>query len=418
MINPQSQQVWAAPRRQLLRWTISYAPWNSPKTVVTEKTIAASQREALQSAMKLGVPLSAKRDWQFGWQKIDKDYRQQFLLALSFNVQSGMSAGKALEEVIQSERGHVRQVMEPALAIIKAGGEFSDAIDGLAMFDDATLSILRAGEKLGAMKEAMASAIAHIKKTNHSMKLMIGALMVIIADIVVSSITVFGVQFYQLPQLRTEGITSKDPVVVANFASNLDMAFLLNGILTAFTVVLSIVVTVVVMSYSNKEMREFRQKVDYALHQMPILRDLLRHTAISSTMSICGALLSGGVMLNKALVIVRGSTMSPIVSGYWQRAESHLEHGESVNIALQDENVLERSECLILASHADQMQLAQAMLAISERRDEMAERASSKFGKFAFWTGLLYSGCGVLIALWVSYIQYQAVMASTTSIGG
>lgn len=408
----------ASPRRQLYRWTVSFAPTKSPQTVVQQKMFAATDREALQSAIELGVPLSVKRDWQFGWKKVDKDYRQQFLLALSFNVQSGMSAGKALEEIIKSEHGQARQVLEPALAIIRAGGDFSDAIEGLAIFDGATLSIMRAGEQLGAMKEALTSAMAHIKKVNHSMKLMMGALMVIVMDIAVSALTVFGVQFFQLPKLRDEGITSKDPAAIAEFAQNLNLAFVINGVLVAITVLLTILLTVVAASYANREMRTFREKVDRALHRIPLVRDLLRHTSVSSTMSICSALLSGGVMLSKAIVIVRGSTTSPSVSRYWEMVEMKLENGEPVGGALQDENLLERSECLILASHTDQMQLAQAMFSISERRDEMATRAHKRFGMAAFWGGLMYSGMGVLIALWVSYIQYTAMMASTTSIGG
>lgn len=418
MIIAHKKRPAGSAQRQLYRWTVSYAPKAAPGSYVTENIIAATRREALQEAMELGVPLKVTRDWQFGWKKIDKEYRQQFLLALSFNIASGMSAGKALEVVISSERGHERQLMEPALQIIKAGGEFSDAIDGLGMFDEATLSILRAGERMGAMKEAMSSAIEHMKKTNKSMKLMLSALMVIIMDIGVSATTVFGVQFYQLPKLRDEGITTKDPVALADFTRSLDYAFLLNGILVATTVLLAILVIVVVASYSNKEMREFRAKVDRALHHIPLLRDLLRHTSISSTMAICSALLHGGVMLTKAIVIVRGSTSSPVVSNYWQKIELKLELGEPVGSALQDGELLERSECLILASHTDQMQLSEAMKSISERRDDLATKAQMRFGKFAFWTGMMYSGAGVLIAIWVSYIQYTAMMASTTSIGG
>lgn len=409
---------WASPRVQMYRWTVSYAPKTSPQTVVTVKFISATKREALQSAMELGVPLTAKRDWKFGWLRIDADYRQQFLLALLFNVQSGMSAGKALDEVIQSERGQARQVLEPALEIIKAGGDFSDAIDGLSMFDEATLSILRTGEKLGTMKEAMTSAMAHLKKSSHSMMLMYGALMAIVLDLVIAAVTTFGMQFFQLPKLRSEGISSKDPIVVADFTRSLDWAFLANGALVAITILVSIVVSLVVVAYANKELRDFREKVDRGLHHIPLVRDLLRHTSVSSTMSICSSLLNGGVMLGKALILVRSSTSSPIVAKYWERAETLLEHGEPVGMALQDETLLEHTECRLLLAHKDHLQLGQAMHWISERRDEMATRAQRKFRLFAVTAGIAYASASVVIMMWASYIQYQATMAGSTSIGG
>ena len=395
-------------------YNVRYQSFNDNS--LTEEIVAAvSERAAISHVISKGTPISAKISTSNNV-SISRDYRQQFLLAILFHVKSGLSAGKALEEIIKAETGAIRPQLNPSLYILLAGGAFSDAVMALGMYDSATVAVLRAGERIGAMQQALKSAVDHYEKSAASKKMLYGVLFTLSIDIALSVASTLGIQFSFLPMVEKEGIKGT-PEIMAQFSQNLSIAYAINGFLSLVTIAAIIGIGWIVYAYKQTSNAKLRYSVDRWLASTYLIKDVFSHSAIAMTFSMCGTLLKGGVSLHQSIEIIKGIALSPLVEEYWQTASQRLESGEPVAIALKSP-LLDSSETLIITAHKDSLQLAEAFSGISVKRDELAMRANKKFGMVAFMGAMAYSSISVLIALWASYLQYTAMMSSMMSGGG
>lgn len=120
-----------------------------------ELVIAASRkREAIQMVIDRGgvvldvfeIPVKGPLARLFG-AKVSRSYKQKFLHAIAFNVRSGVSPEKALEQVILGELGETRLVLNQALNALRQGFGFVQSLELLNWFDDSTIAVLKAGER-------------------------------------------------------------------------------------------------------------------------------------------------------------------------------------------------------------------------------------------------------------------------------
>ena len=398
-------------------YAITYVPHAEPNSVVTELLPARSEQQALQQIIPKGIPVSVKVSNRGQRTTVSRDYLQQLLTAVLFHSTSGMSAGRALEEIIKAESGALRAQLNPGLYVLTGGGSFSDAVAALEMYDEATIAILRSGETIGAMEQALKSAIEHHEKAATNKKLLYGVLFGLSIDIFFSVISVYGIQFQYLPMVEKQGISGATPEVAAKFHEHLNIAYWINGGLTAITTLVILFICWLFVAYHQKNSHQLRLKVDNWLSTVPVVRDLFSHAAISRTFLMCSTLLRGGVPIDKGISIILGSSESPVIQSYWQAAKKRLEAGEKVADAMKGD-VLERAEILIIGAHKNSIQLADSLYSISKRRDDLATRANKRFGQLAFFAAMAYSSISVLIALSASYLQYQAMMSSMMNTGG
>jgi type II secretory pathway component PulF len=398
-------------------FVVTYAPFAEPDSLVDETIAAVNKKGAIKQIIPKGIPVSVSESSGRSAVKVTQDYKKQFLRAVLFQTQAGLSAGRALEEIIKESTGSVRHQLNPALFILMAGGSFSDALDALDMYDKATLAIMRAGERIGAMHQALQSAIDHYEKAEVSKKLLFGVLFGLSIDIFFAIASVLGVQFQFLPMVAQQGIKGATPEVVAAFHRNLSLAFWVNGFLTFITIAGILIVGWIFFAYKQRGSEALRYKVDAWLASTPYIKELFSHSAIAITFSMCATLLRGGISLHQAIEIIKGTAKSPLVEKFWETAAIKLESGESVAVALKSP-VLTSSEMLIIAAHKDSKQLAAAFANISTHRDELAIRANKKFGMMAFIGAMIYSSVTVLVALSASYLQYQSMMSGMMDAGG
>jgi len=395
-------------------YSIEYIPKNDIAITQKEYIAARNENEAITQIIHLGTPVECKEVDENTFIKVPNDYKKLFLTAIFFNVESGMSSGKALGAVIRGENGKIRRQLNPALQLLDSGGDFSDAIESLGMYDKAILAILRSGEKIGAMKQALKSAIDQYDQTFASKKLLYGALFGLSIDLLFSIISTYAIQFQFLPMVEKQGISGTDPEVIASFHRNLSIAYGLNTVLTVITTLVLIVILWLVYTYNQKSNIQLRLKVDHFLSTSPYIKHVFAHTAISQTFAMCATLLNGGISFVNAIGIIKGISASPIIEEYWIKVEKSLLSGDLVINAMMSP-ILTPSEVLIISSHKDSAQLATSLKNISVQRNEMAIQANKRFGMSAFIAAMAYSGVSVLIALFASYLQYSSMMSSMTS---
>ena len=92
--------------------------------------------------------------------------------------------------------------------------------------------------------------------------------------------------------------------------------------------------------------------------------------------------------------------------------------GETIARCFSGNTLFSHSEKILLVSHTNREQLAETFGVIANQRRAFAETGARRFSSFAFFGSLMYSAIAVIVTLWVSYLQYTAMMANSNSMGG
>jgi type II secretory pathway component PulF len=335
-------------------------------------------------------------------------FREQFLLGLQFGVEAGLSAGRALEQIIERDTGPHRSRLNSALDALRRGRSFAEAFAALQLFDDATVAIVEAGELTGRMREALASAALHLSKSSALNKMLFGAVSWLMFDLVAAITSIIGTRFGLLPMLSKQGAGQVAPEEAEQFRHAISVATFAHDVLLAGTAVAVVMVLTLTFGYFGRS-ADLRARVDAVLLRLPLIAELLSNAAISATAGVMATLLKGGVAFLPASLITQRGTRLPTVVGYWERARSSVEAGDSVGQALAAAPMAGH-ECTMLRLHRDARQLATCFDLIATQRDELAKKAAKRFQLWAVVGTLLYSGVGVLLVLYVLYIQNQQLL--------
>lgn len=344
--------------------------------------------------------------------RIRKEFRQQFLLSLTFSVDGGMSPGRALEQAIESETGPMRQRLNVGLNALRQGRSFLDALRAVDIYDSTTMAIIEAGEETGTLRQALTTAEAHLQKGNDARKSIIAALSWTGIDLFFAIASILSTRLGLIPYLREQN--AGDTKEAEAMMKALDYATFANDILIAFSVLALFALLAGVYGYFSDN-DGLRARIDAMLLKVPVVRDLMSNTAMSGTCGVMASLLTGGVNFIPATQIAERGTRMMSVIRYWSTARNRVETGESPAAATAMEPFTD-TERMILRSHRDSSQLARAYQLIGLQRDEKAKAASTRFARVAFLTTMAYSSLGVLLVLYVVYLQNESTM--NMSFGG
>ncbi|HEY1057504.1 MAG TPA: type II secretion system F family protein [Limnobacter sp.] len=382
-----------------------------------ELVIAAQKpRDAMQVVMdRGGVVLQfaevkpASGLWRLIKPSVNRSYKQKFLQAMAFNVRSGLSPEKSLEQVILGELGEPRVALNESLNALRQGFGFVQALEVLQWFDDSTLAVLRAGEAAGQLSQALETAVGFYEKGSATLRLMFGAVTWTALDLIMAVSTVIGMRFGLIEQLRKTPILSEDPTKVARYMASLNLAQHVNDgllVLSFLFIVALLYFTLMLLSPDEK----VRAQAFGILERTPVLGGLLVSAGLSATTRVLASLLQGGVTFLNAVQIARKGTLTPSVSRLWADIIARSEIGEHPSSAFSHP-LLDSSERLLIRAHRDQNQLAECLLSVSETREEKANSAAKKFAVIAFIASLLYSGVAVIFSLAVVYLQNEVVLS-------
>lgn len=383
----------------------------NPEYWVCEDILPAINEDAaLQQVIQRGcVPVSAKAV-RSRIRHVTSDYKLKFMLSILFAVQAGASVGAALERTIESETWPLREQLDPALRLLRAGSTFSEAIALLGMYDETTLAILAAGEHTGTMQQSLSAALAHLQRKGNADGLMKSAVGMIVVDVLMAMTSSLTAVFGMLPQAEKQGLQTKDPVALADWDFALNVGYVSNGILLAGAL---IALGFAFMAWAGYEYgtAETREKVERFLRRLPFLGPALLHDAMAVSTSIAGHLLKGGVLFTSAMEITARTIKLPAVRQYWSQVLSLTMGGAPLSSALA-RAPMTPAEQRVVAAHTNSAQLAEAFSQISEYRASQATKANKRFIFGGLMLSFLYSGLGIASTLYVNYIQITSIMSA------
>ncbi len=366
-----------------------------------------------------GIPLSIRQKKPAWYEReyISGKFRRSFLRSLSFHVQAGMSPGRALWIVIEGEGDRKKRIeLEPGLEVLRRGGGFITSIRELRMFDRSVLAILSAGERVGALKEVIESALAHMEEKGKSWKMLTAAIGWLWFDISSSISTVIGVQFGYLPWLETNGIDTKDAKMAAEFKSALETAYFINGFLLAVAILLCLMGVFVVVSLILRS-GKLEAISSAVVRKLPIIRPFIENTAMAETFGIVGRMLKGKVQFDEAVKVAAEATPVKDVANLWKQVLDRVMRGDTVDRAFRNP-IMTRSELIEIGAHQNSDQLATMLMNIGAERGEAAKRGLRQIvvGGVAFV--IIYTFLAAGAAMWVLWVQNKGLTDSLQGISG
>lgn len=339
---------------------------------------------------------------------ITRQYKIDFLTAIDYNMTAGLSASRAFDAVVQAEDGPIRLRLEAGLQVLARGGSFAEAVAATNIYDETTNILLSAGERTGDVKQSLKAAIEHYTSHMANMKGLMALGSLVLVDLVMAIPSVYSVRYQMLPMVEKAGVPQGTPEQLAEFASGLHWAYLINDVLLWSALIAGLLGLGLVSCLFDKSTRDWA----FGLFQrIPVLGAGMRDSALSASQKALGSLLAGGVVLVPAIEITRAGVTHPQVAGYWRTVLDRLVSGDTVSRALRSE-LLDRAELLLLDSHQTQKQLADIMRDISKRRAEAAGVSYKRFGKMTIYTSIGYTLASALSAIYVYTIQASAMSAA------
>lgn len=370
-----------------------------------------------QVVLKGGTIVSLRRDrpvssWRYS---VPKDYRRQLLQATTFSCRGGMSPGRALQSVIENETGPLRSRLEPALAVLTSGGSCYEAIKVIDLYDETTLAIIESGELTGTIVDALETAAKHQDGRAAEQKIMFGAVTWTLMDILFSISGIAGNIWGMLPQAEAS-MENVGPEAAERVEQAIHTAYLLNWALLFGTFVMLTLFAYCAIGVMSKSPK-WRAGADKLLQRIPFFNVAVLESAVASSCTVANSLVKGGVSLITVSDIASRSTRNWQVRLFWDDVMRKLNQGETIARCFAATSLFTNAERLLLVSHTSREQLADTFGQVATQRRLRAEAAAKKFSAFAFFGSLFYSSLAVCVTLWVSYLQYSAMMASNNALG-
>lgn len=353
-----------------------------------------------------GQPIRIRYQKHAWWKKepVGLDYKVRFLRALSFHIKNGRSPGKALELIINSESNSaIRIELNPSLEVLRRGGSFSQALEYLNFYNRTVVSILRGGEAVGEVGNAVDAAVRYLQSKKDSSKQIMAAVGLLGVDVSVALSSVFTLQFVALPWLEKNGLKEAKPERMAEFQAALANAYVASGTMMWITVAVCTALAVILLVgiFGNAKQRLIADK---ALLRIPVLKSLFVHNGVADTFGIVAVMVSGKVALNSAIKTAIGATIVPSVIEYWEIVMRRVLNGMMPASALQG-GLLMRAEELAVSSHQNTEQLAAVLLEISKEREILAKESTEKLIGATIWVAIVYTVAVFAVALYVLSVQ-------------
>ncbi len=298
------------------------------KEVATKKTTEKSQKDGARKRKKSIL------DIQIGTPKIPPKELVLFTRQLSILLNAGLPLIRALRTLEKQSRNKVtKRILGETADYVEGGFTFSEALTkNPKSFDQLYTNMIRAGESAGAMEvilgrlayfmEKLAKILGKIKSAmiypTVVLTVALGVTAFLMVFIVPKFSTIFGELLGGMP---LPGLTT----FVMNTSKFFTEYYLHTiGGIVGFIVIIKML----------KKTKRGKYIIDSLKYKMPVFGALISKTSIARFARTFGTLLSSGVPVLRALLIVRDTAGNALVERAVQKVHDAVKEGETIAVPL------------------------------------------------------------------------------------
>ncbi|MEH6824731.1 MAG: type II secretion system F family protein [Motiliproteus sp.] len=256
-----------------------------------------------------------------------------FTQAFATLLQAGIPLEKTLGLLATiNDNSKVRKALQQVLTQVRAGASLGDALSGQpGVFSPLYISLVRAGEASGALERVLAHLARYLERSKWLHDTLISALIypVILACVALASVllllTFVVPQFEQLFEGVEHLLPLSTRITIAAGDWVVDYAWL---------VIATGGLTLIGWRYGMQASRGFRYRCHRQLWRLPLVGPLVAKVETARLCRMLGILLSSGVPLLKALVIVRDTQRSEVLRQGLEQVNGEVAQGQRLSAAV------------------------------------------------------------------------------------
>ncbi|MBR2641922.1 MAG: type II secretion system F family protein [Lentisphaeria bacterium] len=284
-----------------------------------KKRVAAKKGKGGMGNISIGTPVIKKKE----------------LVVLTRQLATLLDAGLPLIRSLrtlerQAKNPLVQKVLGATADTVESGSTFAEALaKHPKSFDKLYLNMIRAGEASGAMEVILNRLATFMEKASKiagkvKSALIYPAVVLSIAGLVTAGLMIFIVPNFKKIFAELLGPGEEMPGITLFV---LKVSDLLKNDGWVFLVGIAVIVILYKLINANKY---GKWGVDWIKYNMPLFGPLISRTAISRFARTLGTLMSSGVPVLNALIIVRDTAGNEVVSSAIQRVHDAVKEGEGI----------------------------------------------------------------------------------------
>lgn len=280
------------------------------------------------------VAVTRKKWWSFNIQigaiKMPLKELVLFTRQLSILLNAGLPLIRALRTLEkQSRNKNVKKIIGESADYVKGGFTFSESLTkNPKTFDQLYINMVKAGESAGAM-EIILSRLAGFMEKNARVLAKIKSAMIYPSVVltVAGGVTMFLMVFIvpKFEKIFSELLGGMPLPGVTTFVLSISQFFMKEYI----SIIIGLAVLIITYKFTGKT-KKGKYIIDAWKYRMPIFGNLISKTAIARFVRTFGTLLSSGVPVLKALLIVRDTAGNGLVENAIQKVHDAVKEGESI----------------------------------------------------------------------------------------
>ena len=295
----------------------------SLKDADAKKRTAAKKGKGGMSNISIGTPVIKKKE----------------LVVLTRQLATLLDAGLPLIRSLrtlerQAKNPLVQKVLGATADTVESGSTFAEALaKHPKSFDKLYLNMIRAGEASGAMEVILNRLATFMEKASKiagkvKSALIYPAVVLSIAGLVTAGLMIFIVPNFKKIFAELLGPGEEMPGITMFV---LKVSDLLKNDGWVFLVGIAVIVILYKLINANKY---GKWGVDWVKYNMPLFGPLISRTAISRFARTLGTLMSSGVPVLNALIIVRDTAGNEVVSSAIQKVHDAVKEGDGIAVPL------------------------------------------------------------------------------------
>ncbi len=230
----------------------------------------------------------------------------------------------------QAKNPITRKVLGEAADSVEGGSTFAEALaQHPKTFDKLYLNMIKAGEASGAMEAILNRLALFMEKAAQIVSKVKAALVYPIVVMTVALGVTAGLMIFIVPNFKkifTELLGEKEPMpAITQFVMNISDMMIHQWWIFIVAIIGIIVIYRVVNSNSKG-----KWGIDWCKYNMPLFGTIISQTAIARFSRTLGTLMSSGVPVLNALIIVRDTSGNEVVASAVQKVHASVKEGEGI----------------------------------------------------------------------------------------
>ncbi|MCF7791511.1 MAG: type II secretion system F family protein [Victivallales bacterium] len=294
---------------------------------------------------------------------------------LAILLDAGLPLIRALRTIeTQAKNKVTKKIISEAADEVEGGSTFSEALaKKRKSFNNLYVNMVKAGESAGALEIILDRLASFMEKTARIIKKVKSAMVYPLVVITVATLVTSMLMIFIVPKFKKifkELLSGMPLPKITQFVLNVSDA-LMNDWMWILGGIIGFIVFIKIFG----KFKFGKHKLDYLLLHSPVFGTIVLKSTVSRFARTLGTLLSSGVPVLNALIIVRDTAGNEVIVRAVQKVHDAVKEGESVSAPLKETKVFPEMVISMIEVGEETGKMSELMEKIADTYDDEVDAA-------------------------------------------